>query len=679
MKKTSSIHIYMKIKTFFLLLTIISAFFFYFPKQASAEALMNKSWMCLQTPVGADGKPLRCDQAGANCSGHEVKVHRAKLTVKDGQKSRPTSKVYIVACFGAESGGTGQICTTGNSSLDRQANIFGADNYSLVKTKLQRGDKNYKFEGLYYTANGGVSIHSETSAYSDPDYLTSYPVTANSSGDIQAVEWQDFVPPPGADHKFMAFNLIDPNEAVTGEGGGLVQATFPFEKAEKDCAVIHWDPYGRVFDKETLEPVNNAQVTLKVKEGDDFVFANILGVTNPQITREDGNFNFVVPNGTYKLEVQPYPIEASLAAVHPNYSKVYSDIYPVETGEEIVQRNSAQHRDIPITRTGSTTGPRTPLKLFDFFADISEGKIIVRGRASHPFSLVTIWSAKLFPNGTKQEYRPIASGEADKNGKFRILVDQADLEVKTEYREVVYNAKLKYVDIRVNSPAVQKPNPVWNSLIGFFSLWIKQVKAQEIEVSIPLDPIPTFLEGYAYDSVGKPIANATVGLYPKFSNSPSYQVKADENGYFKITSEYIPPMAYDIRYTSANGVITKTTTTAFLVQNQKTFQEKQTDPFIYKDAQNRTVSASSRPSGERANNLLNSTQKRGQNTSNSSMNAPVGTNKIGGSSSMQSTTGKVNIANIQGIIMIIIVIIMLVGIGIAAVFFMKPKQPPITY
>ena len=119
----------------------------------------------------------------------------------------------------------------------------------------------------------------------------------------------------------------------------------------------------------------------------------------------------------------------------------------------------------------------------------------------------------------------------------------------------------------------------------------KKAEAQSVvqAATINIDPIPTYLEGYAYDSTGAVIANATVGIYLTFSSKPYYETKADDQGYFKISSEHLPRMAYELRYTTPTGVIIKTTTSQFIGQNQQYLTQAKVNLNVYKNGQGKTI------------------------------------------------------------------------------------------
>jgi hypothetical protein len=88
------------------------------------------------------------------------------------------------------------------------------------------------------------------------------------------------------------------------------------------------------------------------------------------------------------------------------------------------------------------------------------------------------------------------------------------------------------------------------------------------------DPIPLALNGTAYSNSGQPLANATVGIYPSFSNKPYYTTTTD----IAIPTNSIPLMPYSIKY-SQGGNSVSVSTTKFLSDNKDYLVTNQVNPF----------------------------------------------------------------------------------------------------
>jgi len=552
-------------KAFYAILFIL---FFSLPSAVQAQAL-NERWVCL--------KALHCKPAGKIPPGYKDEEFVNCVSVKDGHGAQlsedpaapplANTETYIVECIALDGG---QVCTTGNSLTDQK--IYGKDNTTIP---------GYQFLGLYPT--------------------TTQPVMSKAGGEIGPYEWKSVIR-SSTQHKFLALNYWTPTGGggvPTGALGALQQGTvdFDFATADKDCVSLKWDPYGRVFDAQTLEPVVNTSVNLLLERDDksftSITTADVLGgnIINPQKTLEDGVFSFVVDDGTYKLEITnpnyTFPV-ADLNQLNPNYSKIYSDIYPAATGEEIVQKGEIQHRDIPLIGVDGYISVTLP-KMMEYFYDVLpvSKKAIIQGKVSHPFTRIIAYSVKPSASDSAETYRYRQAGEiqADKLGNFKLEIDQSNFEPDESFGEIEL--------VKVDLQTITKNN-LFKKFISIFDKLVKKVQAVSTTTdikydSIRFDPIPTYLEGYAYDNTGKIMPEVTVGVYLTFSNKPYYQTKADEKGYFKITSENLPTMAYEIRYTSPLGAVVKITTTKFINQNQKYLTDNKIDLYTYKNSLGKTI------------------------------------------------------------------------------------------
>ena len=108
---------------------------------------------------------------------------------------------------------------------------------------------------------------------------------------------------------------------------------------------------------------------------------------------------------------------------------------------------------------------------------------------------------------------------------------------------------------------------VINSVVKFFKPGI--AAAQTTSTSISLNPIPAYLEGYAYDQKGNVLPNATVKIILQMTKKMYYQTKADEKGHFAIGSSSLPLFDYYLEIsTPGMGTITYTTTEFAKVNSQ---------------------------------------------------------------------------------------------------------------
>lgn len=483
---------------------------------AQEEAEPTKRWFCLEA-----------DRAS---------VHGARLFIKDGaadgEKPLPNHDTIIVECISTDEG---QQCTTGDDGLDQQ--LYGG---SQISAGL-----GYSFEGL--TDENGATV--------------SQPIPGNPTGTFTPVIWQDSTP-DSHERRWLGLNLVQPKPDIEMGLGGEQLGTFDFEFALKKCANIAWDPYGRVFDSQSLEPVAGASVTLlKQRDTGIFTYVNprdpndITGgaLVNPVITKEDGAFSFVVPDGTYKLSVQKSGYTFPSFYSNVDFKKAYSDIYPEQTGSDIVQAGAIQHRDIPVD--SESVPVLTPAKIMEYSYESDKiGDVTVQGRVSHPLSVVSFYS--VMPDESNQgattRYRLLTTVRADKLGRFSATIDQStfDHEVGEAFGEVE-PASVNLRDMSQNAPG-------------------KVLK---------LEPIPSYLEGYAYDKQGNPLSNAKVSVVQNFSKKAYYETTTSSDGYFKVNSDYLPFYPYRLTYSSAQSGTVDVSTSKFLTDNARFIKENRVESF----------------------------------------------------------------------------------------------------
>ena len=532
------------------------SFFFFFTflgQKSYASDVENKRWVCLSA--------IRCDKPNSNCSGKGNLVHRVALQVKGGEnRLLPDKETYIVEVIAAPNT---QNYTTGSDELDKK--LFGVSHLPSLRSKF-----GYGFEGLFK---------------SDGTTLLSQPLMSNGVGEFavgKRLEWQSHTH-FSTNHKFFAVNLFTDKE-ISGIDKTQNQATFSFAAASKNCASIRWDPYGVVFDARTLEPVPNVSVILKRKEGDVFKKLVMIGVDNPYVTREDGTFNFVVPDGIYKLlpSLSDYVFPAPPSAINSNWKYIYSDLY---FGDDIIQAGKIQHRDIPILPlVDKSYAP----KVMELFVDLDKttGETIIEGRVSHPFATVSVYSNVVDEKGANKVGRLLEQENADKKGAFKFIVEPKNLE---EGESCCSIGPVKKIDLTsdLNNYFSSRKRTLFEKLISSIKNFVvrrrldSRALASEARFTV-LNPILNYIEGYAYDAQGKVIPNATVRVYLKNSTIPYYETKANENGFFNISSQYLPFMPYYLRYFSPSGKIVKVSTTKFLGENQKYASQHRISYFSYK-------------------------------------------------------------------------------------------------
>lgn len=312
------------------------------------------------------------------------------------------NNVYVALCLPTKDK---TVCTTGDSALDKE--IFGTDfSNDLANITADAGTWSSYSYGEKGTGNLSLKITNNKLK----------PTGGNISTSAQLDNAQGhFVYP------FYGF-FQSPATLDTGGAGGDQQGTFTFDQADKNCVTVLWDPYGRIFDSQSLEPIPNIQIKVLTDMSPLEKLAQIFG--NPQSTFQDGAFNFLVQPGTYYLRLINPPVKYSFTSkpnLNSNYSKTYSkrdgsnSIYKPD--EPIVEvAGKPEHRDIPLDPEKNPPGHFPVVNITSYgFDQMAFGNTTkYGGKISHPFSIVALVGQK-----TKKEITRIT---ADQFGFWSVSV-----------------------------------------------------------------------------------------------------------------------------------------------------------------------------------------------------------------------------------------------------------------
>lgn len=340
------------------------------------------------------------------------------------------------------------------------------------------------------------------------------------------------------------------------------------------------DPYGRVFDAVSLEPIPNAKVTLLTQRKDgSFTFMSPKETTNaiinPWTTKEDGKYTYLLLSGIYQLmvDIPNYTFPFIPSQLNPNYMKAYSDLYYASgyTDKNIVENGVVEHRDIPVISKGEPY--RGPVKLLGYMSELDKKnqQYIVTGRTSHPLTIVEIQGKQI---DTGLTTRVLVKTQADKWGFFSATISTSIFKPD----ETIGMVKMTKVDLtQSTSVTVSQKKSFLSILADLFTIFPRSSSFAEKEKPTTIDfafahlnPLLNYLEGYAYDSNDKPIPNAEVTIYLIGSKKPYYETEANEKGYYFITSQHLPQMNYSITYVTPDGKSYPITQTTFLEENIKT-------------------------------------------------------------------------------------------------------------
>lgn len=421
--------------------------------------------------------------------------------------------IYIVGCISTN---TGIHCTSGDANIDKRLKEIG------------------------FTTN----------SFSGHEFKAENNPVRSQDGKVEVILRS--ATPRGEDHSFFGVAEVT-REEYQGEARTVQLGTFGFSDDPKKCIGIHWDPKGRVFDSQTLEPLPAIQVTLLDSNKNS---VNLPGVANPVETKEDGLFNFFVPNGTYYLSISKpsyqHPLE--LSEVNSQYSQIYYcdpevgkalyyDQFPIKEQGKLI------HCDVPLKPL--KTPYIAPSVTLLNYGQIRLGDVTkIYGTFSHPLTKVKIENK----NGLIKEII------ADKYGGWTYFADNNQMPVNV-------------TGLKNNAIYSQTKNNWVNKIISFL---FRPVFSQSSSSSFTFHPILTYIEGYAFDNKGEVIPQAIINIVPEMTKKTYYTTFADGKGFFRIETNKLPIFPYYIQIINPKNknLVNNITTTLFVENNKKYLQEK---------------------------------------------------------------------------------------------------------
>lgn len=485
-----------------------------------------------QTPEKPIGYEKICLKAEKVIQKNGEKIIRKRKLTGTGLPIGKT--IYIVNITQSKAG---QIITTGDQAADRELAPFGAQ-YVPGVMKYVSG------QAKMNSVDGNIEVV--------VDAVPAYAPARHTPAQYFAVFPRD--PQPTI------------NPTAVGTEGGLQQGPIGMDTlfspgSTKDCAAIQWDPEGRAFDANTLEPMENIEVTILDAQKKP---VNQAGVRNPDMTDILGNYTFYVEEGDYFLSIKApasYSVVNDASGVHQNYLKAYSTLY--QKDEKIVERidtpeeesqgyPNVERRDIALT--SATMKEVRPLAVLAHTEITTDDGEMYSGQTTHPLTKISI----------KQGDTEIAAGEADKNGAYSVPVNASLINPQLPI-------DIGYEKVDLTQLSIAKKG-------GWFEKVFGVVFAQQNNtITIRTQPILQNIEGYAHDQNGAVMPFATVNLQLKNNGATAYTVKADENGFFKVPVEAAPNLPYYFEFINAgtNSTIRKETS-EFSVNNNVVGKFKKT-------------------------------------------------------------------------------------------------------
>lgn len=454
-----------------------------------------------------------------------------------------TNPCDIAICVGSTK------CTTGNSAKDIE--YFGADytNSGLPKVTLDSGATSFPPGGPFKDILGRIGNANGHVLYS---------IYAMSKADLGA-------------------SGIDANNNTQQLGKAVL--VFP-AGSQQICRSVYWDPYGRVFDATSLEPLaaNTAKVTILDDKG------QVVGIPGNNVPIDNlGKYNISVKDdGMYKLDVTPLDGTHQFVSVNPDprYTALYERIY--RAGDPAFQETQAnpQRYDIPLKPVGAPLVRPVELVFQNQILVWQNGEqyVKIELRATHPLTLV-----KVFSDGV--QVTDDGNGNAlatttDKDGYWLGVIK------KNMLSQNGYSVELDKNPNYYMTASIKNNNSfAFSNIISkLLSLISGSVQAQQtIEINSPtkapqdknatvisFDPILSYIEGYAYDNnTGKIIAKAKVNVVLKMNDKTFYTTNADDSGFFTIYQDNLPPLEYYLQFVDPEtGVKVTQTTTKFVAANK---------------------------------------------------------------------------------------------------------------
>lgn len=343
--------------------------------------------------------------------------------------------------------------------------------------------------------------------------------------------------------------LTTSSTAVQISGGGDPQM----------CTIVLWDPYGRVFDAQSLEPLgkDEAIVTLLDKDGNKVNLP-----TNDDSLDVFGLYNIlVIKNDNYKLKVAPKTKHLfEPVIVNPLYKDLFSEfIYRAGDPPFYEKADDPKRVDIPLKPIG--TPYSRPIEIGRMTQkDINTGTQLII-KVTHPLSIVKVMS-----NGkilTEDGYGKKLLGQTDKSGLWQAVIKKSLLSQFGYSIEVSKNPKYYQSGTytRIISP---DPNHI---VIDDKTI----TSGDSSTVTGYFNPLLEYIEGYAYDNNQKKIPNAKVNIVLKTDKSIYYQTTTDSSGFFTIYSKNLPFLDYYLEFIDPQTQIKITQSTSKFVKNNEAY------------------------------------------------------------------------------------------------------------
>ncbi|MBP9690471.1 hypothetical protein KBD81_00155 [Candidatus Woesebacteria bacterium] len=580
-------------------LAIFTILFSIIPTGVAAQSIEKWTPVCLDkvTHCGDHGANERCEplvETPDHRSSHWG--HRAQIDVR-GLNIPANQDVIFVECIKPwpdidlnNDTQTDWFCTSGFEQTDYELfcganpNVNKADcnmalkwnrtpevNYGLEQYEVTLGD------GTRGTLDDTYAYYYRTSAnLQDTDTFQklneSSRLSVDTTGTLNAsyIEAQSYS--VLGHRKYLLFytgkRAVTPTvSAQDASIGGQQQATLGFDEIREvvsdSCTFtsVGWDPYGRVFDSISLEPIPFASVQLLQQNPQgqfDAGYANTRNrlIINPFPTGASGLFVFYVEDGDYHLKpsisgyTMPFSGDWAPDAIA---NSIYSNFYYTDS-VAIEQQGAIEHRDIPLIPADNIGKSYNLAEITKEIGTDSNGNMVIEGTVSHPFAEMFVEQCKL-NNGVEvcspfQTYTRNTGGP-DKDGAYRVVLDQSRLNPGDYFKPTFRKINLQQLG-QNGQQQVQS--------------------ATTVQSSSSIDPIPSYIEGFAYDAAGNLLTGGYAVIYPQSYRIPIEIAAISSTGYYKITSERLPKEPFTIQYIAPGRdykLLADLRTSDFIEQNKE--------------------------------------------------------------------------------------------------------------
>lgn len=318
----------------------------------------------------------------------------------------------------------------------------------------------------------------------------------------------------------------------------------------KKCLGVFWDPYGRVFDSISFEPLNADEARVQVLD-ENGVYVDI--PSNNVLIDQLGKYNiFLEKDGYYTLGVTSLKEHEYInTKIDQRHMALYYKTY-VPGDPAFYEKASAPQRiDIPVVPKGKPYQRKIEVMYIDqkLVTDNNENYVLLEFRTSHPLTVVRINVL-----GEKPICEQTGESQTDKNGFCTLVIPQLRYPQTGLQLTLLKDKKYYLYGVDIGQYDLQSMNNNQSSM-------------DAATTTLNLNPILQTIEGYAYDVQGNMLPNAIVEVKFKIDNTRIVSTRADRTGFFSIPKKYLPPFEYYLEFTDVRTKEKTIQSTSIFIKN----------------------------------------------------------------------------------------------------------------